>query len=119
MANLIMETKDTRFKPGHVSPGRPRGITEMRQMAKAYTQEMLETLVDIARDRDERGSVRVAAAELVLTRAWGKADSYQDKPTSDSVNIAEISTSELTAMLIEAQMQQASETLQIEGQSDE
>lgn len=114
-----METKDTRFKPGHVSPGRPKGITEMRAMAKQYTEEMLYTLVDIARDRDERGSVRVAAAELVLTRAWGKADSYQDKPTGDSLNVAEISTAELTAMLVEAKIQQASEPLLIENQDNE
>lgn len=111
MATIINDSKDTRFKPGHSigGQGRPKGITEMRQMAKAYTREMLETLVDIARDRDERGSVRVAAAELVLTRAWGKAESYQDKPTGDSMNVTEISTAELTAMLVEAKVQQANE----------
>jgi len=102
----------TRFKPGH-NYMKPKGITEMRAMAKNYTAEMLNTLVEIARDRDERGAVRVAAAELVLTRAWGKADSYQDKPTSDSANVTEISTAELTAMLLEAKTQEASEPEQL------
>lgn len=111
----MTEIKDTRFKPGNqLSVGRPKGITEMRAMAKQYTEEMLYTLVDIARDRDERGSVRVAAAELVLTRAWGKADSYQDKPTGEGLNVTEISTAELTAMLIEAKVQQASEPVLLE-----
>lgn len=123
----MTEIKDTRFKPGNkLSDGRPKGITEMRAMAKQYTEEMLYTLVDIARDRDERGSVRVAAAELVLTRAWGKADSYQDKPTVDTQNVGELSTAELTSLLIDMRtegqaqvlLEQSSNPLQLEQIED-
>ncbi len=99
-----MDKQIHRFQPGNKlsKGGRPRGIAEMRDMAKEYTREMLEHLVEIARDREERGSVRVVAADLVLTRAWGKAESYHDKPIGDGQAVQQLSTNELTALLLEA-----------------
>lgn len=92
------------FQPGNTfgKNAKPRSIGAMREMAKEYTQAMLNTLVEIAMDRDERGSVRVAAADLVLTRAYGKAESYHDKPTGDNLPVNELSTAELTAILLNA-----------------
>lgn len=52
--------------------GRPKVLEEVRELAQLHTVEALDVLVELMRD-GETGAVRLAAAEKVLERGWGKA----------------------------------------------
>jgi hypothetical protein len=48
-------------------------VAGMRKLAQTYTVDALTTLADIMRDDAQRGNARVAAAEALLSRGWGRA----------------------------------------------
>ena len=51
--------------------GRPRDEEKVAELARSYTREAIDTLVDIMRNsKDER--VRGTAATALLDRGWGK-----------------------------------------------
>lgn len=53
--------------------GRPKGSYEvLRDSARAFTAEALQTLVDAMR-QTKSGKLRVLAADKILDRGWGKA----------------------------------------------
>lgn len=57
--------------------GRPRGSatkvgTDLRTAAQQYTNEALDTLVQVMRNPAETGTARAAAANAVLDRGYGK-----------------------------------------------
>lgn len=54
--------------------GRPRETAHVREAARAHTAEAIETLAAIMRDENEAARARVAAAEALLNRAWGRAE---------------------------------------------
>jgi hypothetical protein len=68
-----------RLKTGQFAPGqsgnpggRPKDEHRVGELARSYTLEAIETLVDLMRHgRDER--VRGTAAQALLDRGWGKA----------------------------------------------
>jgi hypothetical protein len=68
-----------RSKSGHFAPGQsgnPGGRSKdehrVGELARSYTLEAIETLVDLMRHgRDER--VRGTTAQALLDRGWGKA----------------------------------------------
>lgn len=66
------------FPKGGSSPnpgGRPAGVTHVRELARTYTTEAVEKMAQIMRTgQNERA--RVAAAEGLLNRAWGKPDQF-------------------------------------------
>ena len=70
MANL------RKWKPGE--SGNPRGmdpgIAHVRELARQFTPEAIETLVEIMGDTDATKAARVAAANALLDRGWGKPD---------------------------------------------
>jgi len=51
--------------------GRPKEVGDVRELAKQYTAEAIERLVDWMRSDEPKASV--AAANTLLDRAWGKA----------------------------------------------
>jgi hypothetical protein len=51
--------------------GRPKGDGEIRELAREHTEMALRTLAEIA-ERGENESARVAAANGLLDRGWGK-----------------------------------------------
>ncbi len=51
--------------------GRPKGDGEIRDLARQHTLTALQALVEIA-SNGENESARVAAANALLDRAWGK-----------------------------------------------
>lgn len=52
--------------------GRPREVGHVRELARQHTETAIKTLVEIATDPGQPGRARVAAAEALLNRAWGK-----------------------------------------------
>ena len=62
------------FAPGHSGNpgGRPKDEHRVAELARSYTVEAIDTLVELMRDgKDER--VRGTAAQALLDRGWGKA----------------------------------------------
>jgi Family of unknown function (DUF5681) len=51
--------------------GRPKGDGEIRELARQHTITALQTLAEICQN-GENESARVAAANALLDRAWGK-----------------------------------------------
>ncbi len=45
----------------------------LAQMARDHTEEALNTLLEVMRDKTQPGPARVAAADKVLNRGWGQA----------------------------------------------
>jgi hypothetical protein len=56
--------------------GRPKGSiglsTQVREIARAYTKEAIITLADIMRNEKAPHTAKVAAAQAILDRGWGK-----------------------------------------------
>jgi hypothetical protein len=78
--NALMQTiqkarlRSGQFAPGHSGNpgGRPKDEHRVAELARSYTVEAIETLVELMRDgKDER--VRGTAAQALLDRGWGKA----------------------------------------------
>lgn len=63
------------WKPGQ--SGNPSGLPKVKhdliRHARLHSEEALETALSIMRDGRQKGSTRLAAAGLILDRAWGKA----------------------------------------------
>jgi hypothetical protein len=68
--------------------GRPSGSTNksspeqsqrLSELAKTYTEEALQTLVDLARN-GRTDAARVSAANALLDRAYGKPIASTEKP---------------------------------------
>ena len=99
--NAMAKSK-TSFKKG-VCPnigGRPKGIAEIRAIARAYSHEAIEILVSIARDKDARESCRIVAASILLDRAWGRAESARSiDDTPEHMAVEKLSTTDLYALL--------------------
>ena len=69
-----MREKNGRFLLGHSGNpgGRPKDEYKVAELARSYTEEAVETLVDLMRhSRDDR--VRGTASQALLDRGWGKA----------------------------------------------
>jgi hypothetical protein len=67
-------TSSGQFLPGKSGNpgGRPKDEHRVSELARSYTAEAIETLVDLMRHgKDER--VRGTAAQALLDRGWGKA----------------------------------------------
>ena len=65
--------KSGRFVAGHSgnAGGRPRDEHKVAELARSYTSEAIDTLVDLMRHgKDDR--VRGTAAQALLDRGWGK-----------------------------------------------
>ena len=74
------ELKRQGFQPG-VCPnkkGRPPVIQEVRELAKQQTEAAIRTIVAIMEDPKANASARVAAAEAILDRGWGKPKQHVD-----------------------------------------
>ena len=68
-----MREKNGRFIAGHSGNpgGRPKDEYRVAELARSYTVEAVETLVDLMRhSRDDR--VRGTASQALLDRGWGK-----------------------------------------------
>jgi hypothetical protein len=51
----------------------PRALTEIRSLARSHSRTALNVLVGVMRSKDATAAARVAAANAILDRGWGKA----------------------------------------------
>ena len=68
-----MRNSSGQFLKGHSgnAGGRPRDDNKVAELARSYTTEAIDTLVDLMRHgKDDR--VRGTAAQALLERGWGK-----------------------------------------------
>ncbi|HEY0835620.1 MAG TPA: DUF5681 domain-containing protein [Azospirillum sp.] len=67
-----MPSTQSQFKPGQSGNpgGRPKGERRVRELAQQNTIEALDALVHVM--RTGRPSERVAAANAILDRGWGR-----------------------------------------------
>ena len=66
-------TKSGQFEPGSSGNpgGRPKDEARVAELARSYTSEAIDTLVELMRHgKDDR--VRGTAAQALLDRGWGK-----------------------------------------------
>ena len=60
-------------KGGSGNPGgRPKETGEMRDLARQHTPQAIEALQCIMNEQQAPASARVAAAEALLNRGWGR-----------------------------------------------
>ena len=52
--------------------GRPKEVGPVRELAKRYTEAAIDCLAEVMQDKTAPHSARVAAAEALLARGWGK-----------------------------------------------
>ena len=66
------------FKPGQSGNplGRPKSDKTLKELAKVYTEDALETLHSIAINEKAKDSARVQAATALLDRGWGKPPQF-------------------------------------------
>lgn len=69
-----MAASSTSFKKGQSGNpgGRPKILSEVQELARAYTDENIKGLMEIAENPKAPAQARVAARVAVLDRAWGK-----------------------------------------------
>lgn len=62
------------FKPGQSGNpgGRPKVIADVKDLARSHTETAIATLVDVMTTEDQPAAARVAAANAILDRGYGK-----------------------------------------------
>ena len=51
----------------------PKALTEIRSLARSHTRTAINVLVGVMRSEEATPAARVAAANDILDRGWGKA----------------------------------------------
>ena len=74
-----------RFKPGQSGNpgGRPKDVGPIKELAKQHTEEAILTLVKGLNFKGERA--RIAAAEALLDRGWGKPSQHIEIDAGDEL----------------------------------
>ena len=67
---------------GSINKSTPEQSQRLSELAKTYTKEALETLVDVARN-GRTDAARVSAANALLDRAYGKPAMKHESETVD------------------------------------
>ncbi len=77
--------------------GRPNVVGEVQQLARQHTTAALQTLVSVMSDEEAPAAARVAAANAVLDRGYGRPP--QAMTVSKSNDLADFSDAELVAII--------------------
>jgi len=89
----------TAFKPGQSGnpggrPKLPEDVKNVRELARSFTQEAVNALVDVLREGG--ASAKVSAAQALLDRGWGKAEANINMTVKRSAK--ELTDDELAAI---------------------
>jgi hypothetical protein len=63
----------------------PRAVTEIRSLARSFTRSALKVLVGVMGSKDATPAARVAAANAILDRGWGKATQAFESGSGDAL----------------------------------
>ena len=97
----LMAKSKTSYPPGTSGNkgGRPKGIGEIRALAKTYSPEVIDILVSLARDQNVRASDRIVCASILLNYAVGLPSKDSDTPEIDELPIHNMTTMQLQTLL--------------------
>ena len=89
----------TRFQKGVSGnpSGRPKIPEDVKELARGYSREAIQTLAVVMRDNAAPHSARVRAAETLLDRAWGRPETTSNVRISQDVR--DLTTAEILAAL--------------------
>lgn len=57
----------------------PKSLTEIRSLARSHTRTAIKVLAGIMSCKDATAAARVAAANAILDRGWGKPTQASEK----------------------------------------
>jgi len=102
--------------------GRPKIIREVQEHAREYSEESVETLVELMRDKGGEGrsmnpTSRMGAAKELLDRAWGKPAQTQNVNVTKR-DVRELSPAELDQRIADLLAREAQEEAG-DGKSDQ
>ena len=64
-----------------------KAVTEIRSLARSHTRTALNVLVGVMRSKDATAAARVAAANAILDRGWGKAPQAVENGESGALEL--------------------------------
>jgi hypothetical protein len=92
--------RDGRFRKGQSGNpgGRPKIFTEVKQAAREHTEAAIAALVGVVNNEEAPAAARVAAANAILDRGWGKPETYTNMAHHNKP-LRELTDAELTAII--------------------
>ena len=70
--------------------GRPKGLGEIREIARQHTDAAIETLVKVMDNDSASHSARVAAASALLDRGWGRPAQTIDASINGNGSLSDV-----------------------------
>ena len=97
---------DGRFQPGRSGNrgGRPKATHSIQELARKHTTEALDVLVQIMLNEKAPPNARVAAANTLLDRAYGKAPTFSTSDTQAFKRAIDMTDDELAAIVAGAKV---------------
>ena len=84
--------------------GRPRAAHSIQELARKHTIEALDVLVQIMLNEKAPPNARVAAANTLLDRAYGKAPTFSTSDTQAFKRAIDMTDDELAAIVGRAKL---------------
>ena len=84
--------------------GRPKAAHSIQELARKHTSEALDVLVQIMLNEKAPPNARVAAANTLLDRAYGKAPTFSTSDTQVFKRAIDMTDDELAAIVAGAKL---------------
>ena len=93
--------RSTSFKPGRSGNpgGRPKLLQSVTDLARAETEQNIQTLVAVRDDNDAPHGARIAASNALLDRGWGKPAQTMNANVNEKRSATDWTRAELVAFL--------------------